>query len=170
MPILVDGHNLIPKIPGLNLSDLDDEVRLIEILQNYARLRRKGKIECYFDKAPSGETVNLHKFGLVVVKFARRGKSADDEIEARLKQLGREARNWTVVSSDRRVRDAARSYGAQNLTAEEFVIAIYAATRDEFSAVKQPKDNLILCDDEIVYWLSQFRKNADEKHGAKNKE
>ena len=46
--IIVDGHNLIPKIKGLSLKMLDDESELIQILQEYARLTRK-KIEVYFD-------------------------------------------------------------------------------------------------------------------------
>jgi hypothetical protein len=36
MPFLVDGHNLIPKLQGLTLEEIDDEVHLIELLQTYA--------------------------------------------------------------------------------------------------------------------------------------
>lgn len=39
--ILIDGHNLIPKIHGLSLKMLDDEMELIQILSEYARLSRK---------------------------------------------------------------------------------------------------------------------------------
>ena len=30
MPYIIDGHNLIPKIPGIDLQDLDDEQKLID--------------------------------------------------------------------------------------------------------------------------------------------
>lgn len=40
MPYLIDGHNLIPKI-GLRLSEPDDELELIRLLQDFARLRRQ---------------------------------------------------------------------------------------------------------------------------------
>ena len=30
--LVIDGHNLIPKIPGLRLDDPDDEMKLIEKL------------------------------------------------------------------------------------------------------------------------------------------
>ena len=50
MPYLIDGHNLIPKIPGLSLEMLDDEDRLIELLQEFARVRRQ-RIEVFFDQA-----------------------------------------------------------------------------------------------------------------------
>jgi hypothetical protein len=33
MPYIVDGHNLIPKVPGLNLQDMEDELQLVELLQ-----------------------------------------------------------------------------------------------------------------------------------------
>jgi len=39
--LIIDGHNLVPKIPGLHLKDEDDEVRLIELLQEYCRLARR---------------------------------------------------------------------------------------------------------------------------------
>jgi hypothetical protein len=45
MPYLIDGHNLIPKIPGMNLGDVDDETQLIEMLQEFCRRRRK-QVKC----------------------------------------------------------------------------------------------------------------------------
>ena len=54
MPYIIDGHNLIPKIPGINLGDIDDEVQLIKMLQDFCRLRRT-RVEVYFDNAPPGE-------------------------------------------------------------------------------------------------------------------
>ena len=29
---VVDGHNLVPKVPGMSLSDPDDETKLISLL------------------------------------------------------------------------------------------------------------------------------------------
>ena len=51
MPYLIDGHNLIPKL-GLRLDSVDDEMELVAILQEFARLER-SQIEVYFDGAPS---------------------------------------------------------------------------------------------------------------------
>ena len=33
MPTIIDGHNLIPKVRGLSLQRLDDELELIQKLQ-----------------------------------------------------------------------------------------------------------------------------------------
>src|SRR5512137_1181649 len=98
MPYLVDGHNLIPKIPGLNLQALDDEEQLIQLLQEYCRRERK-QVEVFFDNAPPGG-VRARTFGLVTARFVRQGSTADQAIRERLVRLGRLARNWTVVSSD----------------------------------------------------------------------
>ncbi len=52
MPYLIDGHNLIPKV-GLRLDSPDDEMELVAILQEFARLKRQ-QVEVYFDGAPIG--------------------------------------------------------------------------------------------------------------------
>ncbi len=38
---IIDGHNLIPKLPGRSLRELDDEMALVGLLQTFGRLRRK---------------------------------------------------------------------------------------------------------------------------------
>ena len=111
MPFLIDGHNLIPKIPGLNLQALDDEEQLIKLLQEYCRRQRK-QVEVFFDNAPPGG-VRARNFGLVIARFVRQGSTADQAIRERLTRLGRLARNWTVVSSDLAVQSCgARGPGA----------------------------------------------------------
>ena len=104
MPYLIDGHNLVPKVPGLSLKDIDDEMQLVEMLQEFCR--RKGKqVEVFFDKAaPGGRQVRV--FGVVTTRFIHQGSTADQAIMARLDRIGAQARNWTVVSSDRQVRAA----------------------------------------------------------------
>jgi uncharacterized protein len=155
MPIMIDGHNLIPKISGIDLSDLDDEMRLLDLLQEYSRLRRRGHVECYFDRAPAGHP-RRRKFGSVQVQFARQGQTADFEIEARLKQLGRQARNWTVVSSDQRVRQAARAVGARDIRSEDFALELRQtlSQKDNFykTSEEPPMDQ-----DDIEHWLKIFR-------------
>lgn len=124
MRYLVDGHNLIPKL-GLRLEEPDDEEALLARLQEFCRLRR-AQVEVYFDGAPPGFPPT-RKAGAVTAHFVRQGATADAAIEARLDRLGREARNWTVVSSDRRVQSAARAAHAALLSAEEFARQVLSA-------------------------------------------
>ena len=76
--ILIDGHNLIPKIRGLSLSDENDEEKLIQILQDYCRIKRKT-VEVYFDGAPM-DHAGTRNFGNVKAHFIRKGTTADDMI------------------------------------------------------------------------------------------
>jgi len=153
MPIIVDGHNLIPKVPGLSLSDLDDEIQLIQVLQEYCRLRRV-EIECYFDKAPQGHP-RLQRFGRVVAKFARPGKTADEEIKERLVQLERRAREWIVVSSDASIQTAARAARARLLTSDDFSREIRSVLHNDSTAKKDPTE-VSMTAEEMEMWLKAF--------------
>src|SRR4026207_107874 len=98
MPYLIDGHNLIPKL-GLRLDSMDDEMELIPFLQEFCRRERK-QVDVYFDGAPPAQA-GTRKLGAVTAHFVRLGTTADDAIRTRLKTLGKSAKNWVVVSSDR---------------------------------------------------------------------
>jgi len=122
MPYLVDGHNLIGKMPGLNLDDLDDERRLIEMLQDYCR--RSGKdVEVYFDHASTGGA-RARSHGRVTARFVADHETADQAIARHLQRLGKEAANWTVVSSDNEVREAGRHSRARVISSSDFATEI----------------------------------------------
>ena len=110
MPFLIDGHNLVPKA-GFRLADVDVENDLIEKLQVFCRIRRTS-VEVYFDGGLPGQP-SRGKFGNVTAFFVRRGKTADEAIEKRLQALGKTARNWAVVSSDRRGRSWKERFSPQ---------------------------------------------------------
>lgn len=155
MLYLVDGHNLIPKL-GLHLDSLDDENELIPRLQEYCRLRR-ARLEVYFDGAPPGQA-STRQAGSVIAHFVRQGSSADAAIEARLGLLGKQAKNWTVVSSDRRVQRAARAAHAGVLSSEEFVQQMSKTLAVGSTALKH---EATLAPEEVEEWLKFF----DRKRG-----
>ena len=127
MPYLIDGHNLIPKM-GLRLEDFDDELALMEQLNEFCRLSRRGQVEVYFDNAPVGYP-ETRRYGLVMAHFVRKPLIADEAIRLRLKKLGRTARNWSVVSSDHRVQNDARTAGAKVITSDEFARTVIETLR-----------------------------------------
>ncbi len=118
MNYIIDGHNLISKIPGLDLSMADDEQRLIDLLSRYCKLGGH-RAEVYFDGAPM-EQAGVRNYKLVRAHFVPQNQIADEAIRKRLRALGRSAKNWTLVSSDRSVQVAGREAHAQVLSAEEF--------------------------------------------------
>jgi predicted RNA-binding protein with PIN domain len=157
MPYLIDGHNLIPKL-GLRLDAADDEMELVAVLQEFARLTRRA-VEVYFDGAPAGHS-GTRILGTVTVHFVRLGQTADSAIRARLQKMGRAAQNWTVVSSDHEVQGAARAVRAESLTAQEFVKMLGQARR----SAPKPGEEGVLSNGEIEEWLGLF---AEGSHGNK---
>jgi len=160
MPYMIDGHNLIPKIPGLSLETIDDEMQLVELLQEYCRRGHK-EVEVYFDNAPHGQK-KARVFGPVTAHFVRQGMSADDAMRARLGRLGHGARNWTVISSDHAVQASARAARARYIPSE-----VFAGTLSQ-AIDKPPQDQgerleTILDDDELDDWLKLF--GSDENEG-----
>jgi len=151
MAIIIDGHNLIPRIPGINLADPDDEEQLVRLLQDYCRLRRK-QVEVYFDRAPAGQA-GERKLGQVRAIFVREGMTADDAIMIRLRQLGKRARNFTVVSSDRQVQQAARAAHATVISANDFASEWQSLMMEEPDL--DPRSQL-LSEDEVEMWEDIF--------------
>jgi predicted RNA-binding protein with PIN domain len=150
MPYLVDGHNLIPKA-GLRLDSPDDELELVAILQEFARLKRQ-QIEVYFDGAPIGQA-GTRRMGTVRAHFVRLGQTADDAIRARLSRMEKDARNWIVVSSDREVQSAARVFQSQSISSEEFVKIL----REALNSIPEPNGNeKKLSATEVEEWLKIF--------------
>ena len=149
MPYLIDGHNLIPKL-GLCLDSPDDEMDLVVVLQEFARLNRR-EVEVYFDGAPAGHA-GTRSLGAVKAHFVPLGQTADSAIRARLHKMGKSAKNWIVVSSDREVQNAARAHRAESITAEEFV-KILKEPRD---AAPKPNEERVLSGNEIEEWMKVF--------------
>jgi hypothetical protein len=152
MPYLIDGHNLIPKL-GLRLDSFDDELDLIARLQEFCRIRR-AKVDVYFDGAPPGQS-GVRRAGAVTAHFVRLGSSADAAIEVRLEAMGRSAKNWTVVSSDRRIQRAAQSVHASVITSEEFARQVSAALTERMT---KSKGDAYLNPNEVEEWLNVFKK------------
>jgi uncharacterized protein len=155
MPYLIDGHNLIPKIAGLSLQDIDDEIRLIQYLQVFCQQTRK-KVDVYFDNAPPG-TNRTQKYGMVTAHYIRRGRTADQAIINRLNKIGRAAQTWTVVSSDRQVQAATRAAQARILSAEEFSAVIEDNTASKSAGVELDTE-IILSPHEVEEWVQIFKK------------
>jgi predicted RNA-binding protein with PIN domain len=150
MPYLIDGHNLIPKV-GLRLDSPDDEMELVAILQEFARLKRQ-QVDVYFDGAPIGYD-GTRKLGTVRAHFVKLGQTADNAIRARLNNMAKDAKNWIVVSSDREVQSSARVVHAQTVSSEEFVKILRAAVD---AAPKASTVDKKLSPAEVDEWLKIF--------------
>jgi predicted RNA-binding protein with PIN domain len=149
MHYLVDGHNLIPKL-GLRLDSPDDEMELVSILQEFSRLGRHN-VEVYFDGAPTPHS-GTRKLGTVTAHFVPLGTTADSAIRSRLKKMGKSAKTWTVVSSDRQVQADAHAAQAEFISSDAFTGTLKQARNSAPKATKERK----LSEQEVNEWLTLF--------------
>jgi uncharacterized protein len=151
MLYLIDGHNLIPFIKGLSLKQLDDEMRLLDLLQSFAREKR-AQLEVFFDGAAPG-WAGTRKYGSITAHFVLRGRTADDAIRRRLDQLP-QGSGVAVVSADRQVQAEARSHRAEVIPSGIFAQNL-VVQKSETPKKKKPSD-IGLNEDEINEWLELF--------------
>jgi len=152
MSFLIDGHNLIPKL-GLSLDSFDDELELVERLNEFSRLSRKSGLEVYFDNA-SPDSPETRRIGMLTAHFVRKPLIADQAIHLRLKKLGKAAKNWIVVSSDRAVRQDARAAGAKSISSEEFAATVMDVLHGALPSAGPPAP---MTERELEEWIKFFR-------------
>jgi uncharacterized protein len=151
MPFIIDGHNLIPKIPGINLQDLDDEQKLIDLLQEYARINQDN-LEVYFDRAPVGQAKTIQKGRLKIV-FVTEKTIADERIIKRIRTLGNSATNWVVVTSDRRIQADSKESRARSMSSEEFAQKLANTLEKERN---KGSSDQAMSDSELELWMKLF--------------
>jgi predicted RNA-binding protein with PIN domain len=153
MPFLVDGHNLIGSMPGLQLDDPDDEAKLVALLRSFSA-REGVKLTVFFDRGQPGAPIASASG--VTARFARLPDTADDALKRRLVELGREARQWIVVSSDGDVVAAARRAGARSIPSRVFAARLRATPS---SAAGPEKPDGVMTPEELESWEDLFRKD-----------
>ena len=164
MEYYIDGHNLIPKLQGIRLSDDHDEQDLLERIQEYARLTRK-KCTVFFDKAPDNRTRDA-TYGTVHVVYVTHHTKADEEIISRVNKAGKNrAAEITVVSSDQHVQWQCHQAGAKTIESEKFASGMNQVFSGHSDSIKgnskgtktpqriEPK----LSQKEVDEWLEIFR-------------
>ncbi|MCP4541912.1 MAG: NYN domain-containing protein [Chloroflexi bacterium] len=151
MPILIDGHNLIGKLPDIHLDDPDDEAKLVVRLKSYCA-RTSKRVTVVFDHGlPGGRSWELSGGGVETV-FAPTGRTADRILCERLRQA-RDPRGLTVVTSDRQVIAAAKAQGARVMRSEQF--AVQLNTPRTVETIETERD-VNLSADEVQEWLKMF--------------
>ncbi len=158
MTYVIDGHNLIPKIHGMSLRQMDDEMMLISLLQEFCRVKQKS-VDVFFDDAPAG-MAKTRRFGRVTAHFTPIQSSADDAIQRFLMRMGRNARNVILVSSDHMVQAEGKRSGAQVVTSEQFAAQMAEARMMDSSVGGQEK---ALDEAEVEEWLRLFKEGKKDK-------
>ncbi len=156
MPLLVDGHNLIGQMPQISLADPNDEERLVLLLRRYATARRGRQVVVVFDHGVYGHPADLNGYGVTCV-FARSPRDADAELVRRIRSLPH-PREWTLVTSDRAVAQAARERGVRVVPSHVFAAQLLdgAAPNRPPAAPADERRDAPLSDAELRDWLRAF--------------
>ncbi len=154
MPYLIDGHNLIAKLPDIDLADPDDEAKLVTRLKGFVA-RRRGRTQCtvIFDCGIPGGFSSMSNRSVKVFFAAAQHMDADRLLKLRILRT-KDPGNWTVVSSDEAVLDCARTYKMRWLTSTEFVEKLQGEAPEEDSPGEEI--NVQLSSDEVDEWLGIF--------------
>lgn len=126
MAYLIDGHNLIGQLPDIQLSDPNDEAKLVIKLRGFAARTNKRVIVVFDNGIPAGQSPMSN--GVVEVIFAAPGSTADSIMKERIR-LARDPGFWVVVSGDNQVLSAARERKMRALKSAEFVFELNSAPR-----------------------------------------
>lgn len=153
MPILIDGHNLIGKLPDIRLDDPDDEAKLVVRLRTYCARTNKRVTVAFDHGLPGGPSRELSGGGVKVI-FAVAGRTADGILCERIRRA-RDPRGLTVVTSDHQIVAAAQARGARVVRSEEF--AVQLDTPRTVETLETERD-VSLSEDEVNEWLGIFGK------------
>ena len=159
---LVDGHNLIGQMPNLQLSDPDDEAKLVEYLRRY-RARTGHRLTVIFDAGTSYQPAHTQQKGGITVQFARPGQTADQLIKRRLRKI-KDPQGTIVVTSDRAVQQAAQQVQVRVVEAREFgqqLLQLSAPGQEAADAGSQA--DVQLSADEVDEWLALFGKQQNDQ-------
>ncbi len=158
MIYIIDGHNLIPKIPGLNLKQMNDEDMLISNLQEFSRIKQR-KIEVFFDKAAPGFS-GIKSAGCISVHYVPERMKADEAIINRVRRAkghGNEINEIVVVSSDQHVQFLSKKEGAKYITSEQFEKEMERTFNESDGSSPSYKDRK-MSEAEVNEWLELFNK------------
>jgi predicted RNA-binding protein with PIN domain len=158
VPILIDGHNLIGRLPGISLQDPDDEEKLARLLSSY-RSRTGKAVTVVFDPGGAFALPRRRRLGGVTVEFAPHGSNADRVIQRRV-QKARNPGEWLVVTSDRDLAEAVGRLGARVQSAEAFAANMTAPADAPPDWRETPPSP-----DEVDSWLALFEGRDQRQTG-----
>jgi predicted RNA-binding protein with PIN domain len=156
MHFLIDGHNLIARMPDIDLADPDDEAKLVARLKRWASAESKRKVTVIFDAGlPGGVDRGLSNSSVSVI-FAPTGVTADALLIKRIDKL-RDAGAYAVVTSDQAIISVARRRKIRVLRSEEFVGVLAEERRPARPSPRATADaDPQLSPNELAEWLELF--------------
>lgn len=160
MNYLIDGHNLIGKIDDIQLSDPDDEAKLVLRLITWAAVGKNRRVVVVFDGGTHGTNWSAFKSERVKAVFVPQGKTADAWlIDFMRHEVKKNVRDYHVVTSDLQIIKQAENRRIAYTNAEDFALAL-ADERKNLSELGQERpassDRPLLAEHQVDAWMQLF--------------
>jgi predicted RNA-binding protein with PIN domain len=152
MPIIIDGHNLLWSIqkPGEDSKAITD-LQLCCIIGRYLKLIDENG-EIIFDGKGPPDKSGFDNISSLEVLFAGLTTDADTVIEDKIR-ANTAPKRLTVVSSDRRIRNAARARKAEAVKSDVFWNNLQKQLRCKRTAKEPTAKRFGLSEGETEQWL-----------------
>jgi predicted RNA-binding protein with PIN domain len=158
MPYLIDGNNLLGRISREELKDRRGRDGLIVRLLSFQRVKRR-RIFLVFDGKPEDEQTVVPVNDKFTILYPEEGSSADDVIK---EFLGRQKdkRRFSVVSSDRDIRETARAKGIESISSDDFFRELKEVLRERKKQREMEKREDDPSPLEISLWREVFKSKS----------
>lgn len=155
MAVIIDGHNLLHSIHKEDRDyDPVSDVGLCRILGRYfGQIKDRGEI--VFDGTGPRDKSEFDNISNLEVFFAGLNSDADTVIEDKIK-ANTAPRRLTVVSSDRRIRDAARRRRATVVKSQVFWEGVQKQLSRKKKMKEPPAKRQGISESETEQWLDFF--------------
>ena len=153
--ILIDGYNLLWTVTQTGkTTGLPDDVELCQILGRYLKqIGQSGEI--IFDGIGPPDKTGFDNITNLEVFFSGRNSDADTVIEDKIK-ANSAPKSLTVVSSDRRLRDAAHSRKAASVKSQVFWNDVQKELSKKEKLDEPTQKQQGLTEGETQQWLKLF--------------
>lgn len=155
MLFIIDGNNLFWSVGNLpEAAEYNSDFQLCRIIGRYlGAIGETGQI--IFDGTGPADKRGFENIGNLEVFFAGLGSDADTAIEDKIKASSG-TRELVIVSSDRRLRRAARASGASAVKSEDFWDKLRKELKRKKTAKEPTGKRQGLTESETKRWLEFF--------------
>lgn len=155
MPIIIDGYNLLRWVQSIDSAYADlGEASLCRIISQYL-VRTRNHAHVIFDGVGPPDKRELANIAKMEVYFSGADREADDVIEDKILESSA-PKGLVVVSSDRRIRAAAKRRKATSVKADHFWLSLIDQL-DRKPPTPEPKEKRNgISEHEADQWLNEF--------------
>jgi predicted RNA-binding protein with PIN domain len=155
MPFIIDGTNLLRAVENTDTDVITDIAMCNTIARYLLLIAQKG--ELVFDGTGPPDKARFDNISNLEVSFAGLAVEADDVIEDKI-NASTAPRTLTVVSSDRRLRNAAKARRAVSIKCEAFWDQLQQQLKKKKEASSEPQAKRSgLTQGETDQWLKFFQ-------------